>query len=63
MYLSQNMFLLRSNMVLSTVNTQGHYLRLFISHVNNNFAQYAFFHRTAMLQRVLTYISTQLLSF
>ena len=43
------MFVLRSNMVLSFVNTRGHSLRLFISHVNSNVVKYALFHRTAML--------------
>ena len=43
------MLVLRSNMVLPSVNTRGHSLRMFISHVNSNIVKYAFFHRTAML--------------
>ena len=47
------MFVLRSNMVLSSVNTRGHSLRWFISHVNSNVVKDAFFHRTAMLWNTL----------
>ena len=47
------MFVLRSNMVLSSFYTRGHSLRLFISHVNSNVVKYAFFHRTAMLWNTL----------
>ena len=53
LYISRNKFVLRSNVVLSSVNTRGHSLRLFISHVNLNVVKYAFFHRTAMLWNTL----------
>ena len=47
------MFVLRSNMVLSSVNTRNYSVRLFISHVNSNVVKYALFHRTAMLWNTL----------
>jgi hypothetical protein len=47
------MFTLRSNAVSSTINTRGHNLRLFISHLNTNVVKYAFFHRSAMMWNTL----------
>ena len=44
LYISRNMFVLRSNMVLPSINTRSHSLRLFISHVNSNVVKYAFSH-------------------
>ena len=52
-YISRNMFVLRSNMVLSYVNMRGHSLRLFITHANFNVVTYAFFYQIAMLRNVL----------
>ena len=40
-------------MVLFSVNTRDHSLRLFQAQVNSNVVKYAFFHRTAMLWNTL----------